>query len=319
MTIPDEAVQAEERAKARAAAVICEVGALCGWPGPDCKSTEAAQALFDAGMLTAAAPFLQVVKVKALEWREDKLQDGRKKWLSSEEVITETHPSWENQGFHLFYAAKTFDTLEAAKAAAQADYEARILSAIDVSPSPRAQALEALFDAVTLMQKHDEKFEGEIPLATIQKVYAAHTAAMRALSQGTSSERAQALEEALRKMVALYESERDPGDYGFQRPDWLLAALSSQPVADGWLPIETAPKDGTVIDLWSSEFGRQPDCFWGKREHHCGEAGQYCDSDWHSEPDAWIDSAQNTQTFDDITHWHPLPASPRSSCACCEN
>lgn len=50
------------------------------------------------------------------------------------------------------------------------------------SPSPRAQALEALFDAVTLMQKHDEKFEGEIPLATIQKVYAAHTDALRALS-----------------------------------------------------------------------------------------------------------------------------------------
>lgn len=88
---------------------------------------------------------------------------------------------------------------------------------------------------------------------------------------------------------------------------------SSQPVADGWLPIETAPKDGTVIDLWSNEFGRQPDCFWGKREHHCGEDGQYCDSDWHSEPEAWVDSAQNNQTFDDITHWRPLPASPGAS------
>lgn len=44
----------------------------------------------------------------------------------------------------------------------------------------RLSKLEALFDAVTLMQKHDEKFEGEIPLATIQKVYAAHTAILRA-------------------------------------------------------------------------------------------------------------------------------------------
>ena len=57
-----------------------------------------------------------------------------------------------------------------------------ILSAIELAPSPRAQALEALFDAVTLMQKHDEKFEGEIPLTTIQKVYAAHTTASRTLS-----------------------------------------------------------------------------------------------------------------------------------------
>lgn len=37
------------------------------------------------------------------------------------------------------------------------------------------------------------------------------------------------VQEALRKMVALYESERDPGDYGFQRPYWLLAALEEKP------------------------------------------------------------------------------------------
>lgn len=285
--------------------------------------------------LTAALPFLTGVKVDPwvdtrLVRFDDTIAFGHggfdfDRWESLRLEMHTRHGSfavWQSDsktwsmygGKYGFLMLDRFSSEEEAKAEAE-----QIVISLDAAPSPRAQALEALFDAVTLMQKHDEKFEGEIPLATIQKVYAAHTAAMRALSQGTSSERAQALEEALRKMVALYESERDPGDYGFQRPDWLLAALSSQPVADGWLPIETAPKDGTVIDLWSSEFGRQPDCFWGKREHHCGEAGQYCDSDWHSEPDAWIDSAQNTQTFDDITHWHPLPASPRSSCACCEN
>jgi hypothetical protein len=40
----------------RAASVICEVGALCGWPGPECKSEEAAQALFDAGLLASPRP-----------------------------------------------------------------------------------------------------------------------------------------------------------------------------------------------------------------------------------------------------------------------
>ncbi|MRN68005.1 hypothetical protein [Brucella sp. 10RB9213] len=98
-----------------------------------------------------------------------------------------------------------------------------------------------------------------------------------------------------------------------------IRALSSQYHAnagkvegDGWLPIESAPKDGTVIDLWSAEFGRQPDCYWGKRSHCCGEDGQHCDSDWHSEPETWIDSAQNTETFDDIKYWRPLPPAPAS-------
>lgn len=34
-----------------AASKICEVGALCGWPSPECKSREAAEALFAAGLL----------------------------------------------------------------------------------------------------------------------------------------------------------------------------------------------------------------------------------------------------------------------------
>ncbi|HTV69287.1 MAG TPA: hypothetical protein VMF90_12190 [Rhizobiaceae bacterium] len=56
--------------KGRAASVICEVGALCGWPAPDCKSTEAAEALFNAGLLYAHPSPLSVqtgVAVKALE------------------------------------------------------------------------------------------------------------------------------------------------------------------------------------------------------------------------------------------------------------
>lgn len=37
--------------KARAAAVLCEAGTLCGWPAPNCNAQEGAEALFKAGLL----------------------------------------------------------------------------------------------------------------------------------------------------------------------------------------------------------------------------------------------------------------------------
>ncbi|EMG53118.1 hypothetical protein WYI_13807 [Ochrobactrum sp. CDB2] len=264
MTIPDEAVQAAH----------AEYHKVLG----DSNSSNPMLAA-----LTAALPFLTGVKVKGLEWVKPPLSET----LSRCETEFGTYRTWTHdeangkwfwsvEGGYNEVTGEATDE-EAAKAAAQADYEARILSAIEVGipatdPSQRAQALE---EAAKLLESlagapldgpaHDTWERG--------RRYAYRDGAM-----------------AIRKI-----------------------ALSSQPVADGWEPIETAPKDGTIIDLWSSEFGRQPDCFWGKRSHCCGEDGQYCDSDWHSEPESWIDSAQNTQTFDDITHWRPLPASPGAS------
>lgn len=86
------------------------------------------------------------------------------------------------------------------------------------------------------------------------------------------------------------------------------------PDENGWFGISCAPKDGTVIDLWHEEWGRQPDCYWGKPHHCCGEAGSYCDSDWHGAPEGWVDSTFNTFvddfTFDHFTHWRPQPLPP---------
>lgn len=83
----------------------------------------------------------------------------------------------------------------------------------------------------------------------------------------------------------------------------------------GWETIDSAPKDGTVVDLWHEEFGRQPDCYWGKPQHSCGEYGKYCDSDWHGEPEGWVDSACNSISpfQDECTHWMPLPKPPEAS------
>ncbi len=79
-----------------------------------------------------------------------------------------------------------------------------------------------------------------------------------------------------------------------------------------WQPIETAPKDGTTIDVWRD--GHRETVYWGFRPHCCGEMGQYCDSDWHGEKEpGWVCS-----TFGEyvgtacapFSHWMPLPPPP---------
>lgn len=110
MTIPDEAVQAAYSAYVK---FIEEGGSV-----PVTAALRAA--------LTAALPFLTGVKVKALEW------------------ITTQNGTWiRAEGAGTVYEILASDPERETKiAAAQADYEDRILSAIEVSPSPRAQALE---------------------------------------------------------------------------------------------------------------------------------------------------------------------------------
>lgn len=61
------------------------------------------------------------------------------------------------------------------------------------------------------------------------------------------------------------------------------AALAAPPVAPGWVPIETAPKDGTLALLYSQR-GRN----------------------WYI--GAWRDYQHHNQPK--VTHWMPLPAAP---------
>jgi hypothetical protein len=86
--------------------------------------------------------------------------------------------------------------------------------------------------------------------------------------------------------------------------------------ANGWRPISTAPRDGTVVDLWIGEdYGwRRTDCYWGVPEHSCGEAGVHCDSDWHGMADCWVDSTFNAPLAEEEpTHWQPLPPPPEAA------
>jgi Protein of unknown function (DUF551) len=80
----------------------------------------------------------------------------------------------------------------------------------------------------------------------------------------------------------------------------LLDAASIERRRTYWRPIETAPKDGTEVDLWCinqsalSSSGRATDC-----HYHCGEWLKYGDS----AEVGWF-------AVHNATHWMPLPAPP---------
>ena len=82
-------------------------------------------------------------------------------------------------------------------------------------------------------------------------------------------------------------------------------ALLSERNATRWQPIETAPKDGTVVDLWArreqtDKYERLADCHW------CGM------TDWlGNEYDGWDGLSPGLRrTYDNPTHWMPLPEPP---------
>jgi hypothetical protein len=69
-----------------------------------------------------------------------------------------------------------------------------------------------------------------------------------------------------------------------------------------WQPIETAPKDGTEIDLWvkapptqlsGGSYGRVPDCWFAFDE-------------WRT----WDVFEGETVTVNNVTHWMPRPEPP---------
>lgn len=73
-----------------------------------------------------------------------------------------------------------------------------------------------------------------------------------------------------------------------------------------WQPIETAPKDGTVIDLWSRRFEkRSVDCRWVVENR---QLGTHCVMDGWKSPGMDRHTCLNPAQF---THWMPLPTPPK--------
>lgn len=128
-------------------------------------------------------------------------------------------------------------------------------------------------------------------------------------------------DERIRALVKEHGGIGEPGDRwdnGFSHAgllDFARALLAASAAGQvGWQPIETAPKDGTVIDLWVGGDHRRTSCYWGRPHHCCGEMGSYCDSEWHDLVEGWVgDLNEPLGVFTAPTHWMPLPPSPAMS------
>ena len=86
------------------------------------------------------------------------------------------------------------------------------------------------------------------------------------------------------------------------------AALSAQ-VQDvaGWQPIETAPKDGTPVILWTVWVGDEisPDPFSEVQIGYWDHGNDLPESHDFSRRPEWV-----VQRIGEPTHWMPLPAAP---------
>lgn len=77
-------------------------------------------------------------------------------------------------------------------------------------------------------------------------------------------------------------------------------STEAEPSARLWQPIETAPRDGTAVDLW---------VHWP--EH--GEDRRVCDAHWNAADGEWQLGQYHVGQFMHrpvVTHWMPLAAPP---------
>lgn len=221
--------------------------------------------------LTAALPFLPVQgAVKKLEWNEYNDEQGIPDRWDAEASSFGVFYSIEIQhdGYRVVFdheavgAVGVFPTLEAAKAAAQADYSSRILSALEPYAG-RAAVLEEAAEAVEALKGRSRSPQVLQGFGDARREAAA---AIRALAS---------------HLVA--DKPDEAGAHG-----------------DGWLPIESAPKDGTsILAVCAGVHERTGIPF-------IPEVVEWTQYGWSNE--MW--GEQPNHGIYSPTHWRHLPSAP---------
>ena len=94
----------------------------------------------------------------------------------------------------------------------------------------------------------------------------------------------------------------DIGGFWDELATFVIKNMKDKATNDQWQPIETAPKDGTLVDLWavsehSPEGRRLPDCYWAK--------GMLTPRDM---PERWRGRGMPVNHLNwQPTHWMPYP------------
>jgi hypothetical protein len=92
--------------------------------------------------------------------------------------------------------------------------------------------------------------------------------------------------------------------YESSGPDFMYEAVEQAIVLlEGWRPIETAPKDGTKVDLW-----RLSDKWQAVAEGRRITDAWFADGRWRHED---YDYGHERSVSGHITHWMPLPEGPK--------
>jgi hypothetical protein len=76
----------------------------------------------------------------------------------------------------------------------------------------------------------------------------------------------------------------------------------------GWRGIESAPRDGTRLDLWAEGFGRKPDMCWAP-VYTAGLNFKPIEG-WTDHGDYYRGRASILYSESQFTHWMALPPAP---------
>ncbi|NOG70495.1 hypothetical protein [Roseicella sp. DB1501] len=80
-----------------------------------------------------------------------------------------------------------------------------------------------------------------------------------------------------------------------------LTEIEAQPAGE-WMPIDTAPKDGSRFDAWSVNKERHADVKWSARKN--------CFLEWAVGD---FDTCEWVRVQYSLTHWMPVPQPPAST------
>lgn len=77
--------------------------------------------------------------------------------------------------------------------------------------------------------------------------------------------------------------------------------LTKKPDQNEWQLIESAPKDGTPVHLWSKDWINPDFTPTGVREGHYNDEFEWLVSVWNEYSDEWV-----TANYQEPTHWRPI-------------